>query len=41
MAGFKWDKVLYASDYFDDIYAAAVKLIKRVRHMLTICHRKK
>ena len=20
--GFKWDKVLYASDYFDDIYAA-------------------
>ena len=28
--GFKWDKVLYASDYFDDIYAAAVKLIKKV-----------
>ena len=27
--GFKWDKVLYASDYFDDIYAAAVKLIKK------------
>ena len=26
--GFKWDKVLYASDYFDYIYAAAVKLIK-------------
>ncbi|MDO5398351.1 MAG: glutamine--tRNA ligase/YqeY domain fusion protein [bacterium] len=27
--GFEWDKVLYASDYFDDIYAAAVKLIKK------------
>lgn len=27
--GFKWDKVLYASDYFDDIYEAAVKLIKK------------
>ncbi len=27
--GFKWDKVLYASDYFDDIYAAAIKLIKK------------
>lgn len=26
--GFKWDKVLYASDYFDDIYECAVKLIK-------------
>lgn len=26
--GFKWNKVLYASDYFDDIYACAVKLIK-------------
>lgn len=26
--GFKWDKVLYASDYFDDIYACAVKLIE-------------
>lgn len=26
--GFKWDKVLYASDYFDDIYASAIKLIK-------------
>lgn len=27
--GFKWDKVLYASDYFDDIYSAAVKLIEK------------
>ena len=26
--GFNWDKVLYASDYFDDIYACAIKLIK-------------
>ncbi len=26
--GFKWDKELYASDYFDDIYACAIKLIK-------------
>ena len=26
--GFEWDKVLYASDYFDDIYECAVKLIK-------------
>lgn len=27
--GFSWDKVLYASDYFDDIYEAALKLIKK------------
>ena len=27
--GFKWNKVLYASDYFDDIYEAAIKLIKK------------
>ncbi len=27
--GFEWDKVLYASDYFDDIYEAAIKLIKK------------
>ena len=27
--GFKWDKVLYASDYFDDIYKGAVKLIEK------------
>ncbi len=26
--GFKWDKKLYASDYFDDIYACAIKLIE-------------
>lgn len=26
--GFKWDKKLYASDYFDDIYECAIKLIK-------------
>ncbi|HIU48449.1 MAG TPA: glutamine--tRNA ligase/YqeY domain fusion protein [Candidatus Avimonoglobus intestinipullorum] len=26
--GFQWDQVFYASDYFDEIYAAAVKLIK-------------
>ncbi len=26
--GFKWNKVLYASDYFDDIYECAIKLIK-------------
>ena len=26
--GFAWDKVLYASDYFDAIYESAVKLIK-------------
>ena len=26
--GFKWDKELYASDYFDDIYECAIKLIK-------------
>ncbi len=26
--GFKWDKVLYASDYFDAIYDCAVKLIE-------------
>lgn len=27
--GFEWGKVLYASDYFDDIYKAAVELIKK------------
>lgn len=27
--GFKWGKVMYASDYFEDIYEAAVKLIKK------------
>jgi len=27
--GFKWNKVLYASDYFDDIYECAIKLIKK------------
>ncbi len=27
--GFEWGKVLYASDYFDDIYEAAITLIKR------------
>ena len=27
--GFKWAKVLYASDYFDDIYNCAVKLIEK------------
>lgn len=27
--GFKWDKVLYASDYFDAIYDCAVKLIEK------------
>lgn len=27
--GFKWGSVLYASDYFDDIYAAAIKLIQK------------
>ena len=27
--GFQWDKVLYASDYFDDIYECAIKLIKK------------
>lgn len=26
--GFHWDKELYASDYFDDIYACAIKLIE-------------
>jgi len=26
--GFKWNKVLYASDYFDAIYESAIKLIK-------------
>ena len=26
--GFSWDKVLYASDYFDVIYESAIKLIK-------------
>ncbi len=26
--GFKWNKVLYASDYFDDIYNCAIKLIE-------------
>ncbi len=26
--GFEWDRVLYASDYFDEIYACAIKLIK-------------
>lgn len=26
--GFKWDKLLYASDYFDAIYESAIKLIK-------------
>lgn len=29
--GFKWDKLLYASDYFDVIYDCAVKLIKKGR----------
>ncbi len=27
--GFKWDKVLYASDYFDVIHDSAIKLIKK------------
>lgn len=27
--GFKWGRVMYASDYFDAIYEAAVKLIKK------------
>ncbi|MDY3928102.1 MAG: glutamine--tRNA ligase/YqeY domain fusion protein [Clostridia bacterium] len=27
--GFQWNKVLYASDYFDEIYNCAVKLIKK------------
>ncbi len=27
--GFKWDKVLYASDYFDIIYKCAIELIKK------------
>lgn len=27
--GFKWDKVLYASDYFDAIHEAAITLIKK------------
>lgn len=27
--GFNWNKVLYASDYFDDMYEAAIKLIKK------------
>ena len=27
--GFKWDKVFYASDYFDDMYQAAITLIKK------------
>ena len=27
--GFEWDKVLYASDYFDAIYESAIKLIKK------------
>ncbi len=27
--GYKWDKVLYASDYFDAIYDCAVKLINK------------
>lgn len=27
--GFKWNKVLYASDYFDAIHEAAIKLIKK------------
>lgn len=27
--GFNWDNVLYASDYFDDIYRAAITLIKK------------
>ena len=27
--GFKWDNVYYASDYFDDIYNCAVKLIEK------------
>ena len=27
--GFKWDKLLFASDYFDVMYDAAVKLIKK------------
>lgn len=27
--GFQWDKILYASDYFDAIYDSAVRLIKK------------
>ncbi len=27
--GFKWDKVFYASDYFDTIYECAIKLINK------------
>ena len=27
--GFKWNKILYASDYFDAIYECAIKLIKK------------
>ena len=31
--GFKWDKELYASDYFDQLYEWAEQLIKRVSPM--------
>lgn len=27
--GFEWDKIFFASDYFDDIYKCAVKLIEK------------
>ncbi|MEG1584411.1 MAG: glutamate--tRNA ligase family protein, partial [Anaerovorax sp.] len=27
--GFQWDKILFASDYFDTMYDCAVKLIKK------------
>ena len=36
--GYKWDKVLYASDYFDAIYDCAIKLIEMGKaYMYVIC----
>lgn len=45
LADVKWlgadfgDRVFFASNYFDQMYEAAIKLIKRARHMCVISHR--
>ena len=39
--GFKWDQLCYASDYFEQLYAYAVELIKQARPMYAACRRTK
>ena len=39
--GFQWEKELYASDYFDQLYEWAEKMINEGRHMWTTRPRKR